>query len=254
MERPGFYFAGPPSRLINAPSRMDLSVHYDAMRTAAIAAIARGAAEIDELIDSPHDTRYGITLLARPPARITDAIEGILADFRRIEPAQYYYPAADMHLTVMSIISCYSGFQLATVDPGQYVDLVGTIARDARPFRVKFTGLTVSPGSVIVQGFPQGDGLETLRQSIRDTFRSAGLQQSIDQRYSIQTAHSTVIRFRKPLLDAARVLAAVEKYRAWPIGTFEVDRVELVANDWYQRTANTVPLATYLLGSSPRPA
>lgn len=229
---------------------MDLPAHYDAMRTAAIAKIARGEAEIDDLIDSPHDARYGLTLLARPPARVTSAIEGILADFRRFEPDQYYYPAADMHLTVMSIISCYSGFQLAMIDPGQYVDLVGTIACGARPFRVKFAGLTASAGSVIVQGFPQGNGLETLRQSIRHTFRSTGLQQSIDQRYSIQTAHATVVRFRKPLLNAAGVLAAVEKYRAWPIGTFEVDQVELVANDWYQRTANTVRLATYSLGTS----
>ncbi|MFD1466731.1 2'-5' RNA ligase family protein [Hymenobacter caeli] len=231
---------------------MDLPAHYDAMRTAAIAAIARGEAEIDNLIDSPHDTRYGLTLLARPPARVTSAIEGLLADFRRIEPDQYYYPAADTHLTVMSIISCYDGFQLAMIDPIKYVDLVGTITRNARPFRVKFAGLTASAGSVIVQGFPWGDGLETLRQDVREAFRSAGLQQSIDQRYSIQTAHATVIRFRKPLLDAARVLAAIEKYRAWPIGTFEVDRVELVANDWYQRTANTVRLATYSLGSAPR--
>jgi hypothetical protein len=59
---------------------------------------------------------------------------------------------------------------------------------------------------MMVQGFPADEGLQVLRDRLRAAFRQSSLQQSIDQRYSIQTAHSTIIRFRHPLRDAPRLL------------------------------------------------
>ncbi len=233
---------------------MNLQVHYDEMRAAAVRKLECGEAALDYLIDDLRDDRRGITLLARPPARITDAIEAITAEFWQSEPDQYYQPVADMHLTIMSIITCYSGFSLDLVDPSDYANAVGAIGQGIQPFRIDYSGLTASPGGIIVQGFPQGNGLHMLREEIRHYFRSSSLQQSIDQRYSIQTAHATVIRFRKPLLDPARLLDTLKKYRQHFIGSFEVEEVELVYNDWYQRAANTVLLGNYTLGTANRPA
>ncbi len=227
---------------------MNLQEYYDEMRATAVRKLAGGAAELDALIDSGQDTRRGITLLARPPAHITEAIEQLLADFQGSEPSQYYYPATDVHLTILSIISCYSGFELNSIDPGQYSSLTRTILQHTPPFNITFSGLTASAGGIIVQGFPQGNGLENLRDEIRKVFRASGLQQSIDRRYSIQTAHSTVIRLRNPLLDTSRLINNIEKYRHYFIGSFEVNTAELVYNDWYQRTANTVLLEKYTLG------
>lgn len=233
---------------------MDLPAHYDAMHAAAVGRLAHGDAELDLLIDDPRDDRRGLTLLARPPAHVTAALEQVMADFRRSEPTQYYYPAADIHVTVLSIISCYRGFTLATVDPAAYVGAVGEIVRGAPPFRIRFAGLTASPGGIIVQGFPEGGGLETLRERTRSYFQNAGLQQSIDHRYSIQTAHSTIVRFRHPVRNPARLLATIEAYRRCFIGTFAVDAVELVYNDWYQKSTNTVLLKKYTLGPPTPPA
>jgi 2'-5' RNA ligase len=224
---------------------MNLAEHYAAMREAAEHRLALGAADLDPLIDSPHDDRRGITLLARPPAAIMAAIEAMLIDFRRVDPAQYYYPASDIHLTILSIISCYSGFTLSTIEPKAYQAAVQLILQGCRPFMLTYEGITASPSGIMVQGFPQDDGLEILRASTREAFQSSGLQQSIDQRYSLQTAHSTIIRFRKPLADPALLLATIAKYKEDFIGTFAVTAVELVYNDWYQRARNTVLLQKY---------
>jgi 2'-5' RNA ligase len=232
---------------------MNLTAHYDAMRQAAVRKLARGEAELDSLIDSRHDSRRGITLLARPPALITARIEQMLLDFRRAEPAQYYYPASDIHVTILSIISCYEGFTLDLIAPTAYRNAVRSILQSSAPFTISYAGLTASAGSLIVQGFPVGDGLEKLRAATRSFFRSSGLQQSIDQRYSIQTAHSTVMRFRGPLQNPARLLEKLAQYQSYFIGSFEIDTVELVYNDWYQRARNTVLLEKFPLGAPAHP-
>lgn len=226
---------------------LNLQAHYDAMRQAAIQRLARGDAELDPLIDCEMNPRMGITLLARPAAPVTAAIEAVLADFRQAEPAQYYYPASDIHLTVLSIISCYSGFKLTDITPVDYQEAVQNILRYVRPFTITFTGLTASPGSIMVQGFPENDTLNDLRAELRAFFRASGLQQSIDQRYSIQTAHSTVLRFRSKLRNGPALLKKLAQYQHHSFGSFEVNSLELVHNDWYQRAANTVLLAQYAL-------
>ncbi|SNC60461.1 2'-5' RNA ligase [Hymenobacter gelipurpurascens] len=229
---------------------MILQEHYNHMREQALQELAHGHADLDTLIDSEHDLRRGISLLARPTPALAAKIAIILADFQRLEPDQYYYPTSDIHLTILSIISCYSGFTLGTVAPAEYRSLVGDILHDIPPFSITFSGLTASPGGIMLQGFPQDSTLQHLRDQLRKRFRKSGLQQSIDTRYSIHTAHSTVVRFRAPLANPARLVEAISNYRHHAIGSFEVDTIELVYHDWYQRAATTVLLAKYALGSS----
>ncbi|UOQ70392.1 2'-5' RNA ligase family protein [Hymenobacter cellulosilyticus] len=227
---------------------MNLPAYYAAMRQAAFQQLRQGLPELDPLLHSAADTRRGITLLARPPAAIAAAIEQVLADIRQTEPEQYYYPAADLHLTVLSIISCYRGFTLQAIDPALYQQAVQAIVQPVRPFTVRFAGLTASPGAILVQGFPVGEGLSELRSRVREFFRHSSLQQSIDQRYSIQTAHATVARFTSPLHNPARLIQKIEQYEHHVFGDFEVGAVELVFNDWYQRAGTTVLLGKYPLG------
>ena len=229
---------------------MNLQVHYDAMRQAATQRLASGGAVIDTLVDSPADTRRGLTLLTRPPAPLAAIIEEVLTDFRGIEPDQYFYQASDIHVTILSIISCYPGFTLGLIDPAAYQSAVRASLQTSRPFALTYTGLTAAPGGIMVQGFPAGSGLEELRQATRRCFQASGLQQSIDQRYRLQTAHSTVLRFRKPLQNPARLLQMLMQHQHRFIGTFEVNTVELVYNDWYQRARNTVLLEKFKLGSA----
>lgn len=99
----------------------------------------------------------------------------------------------------------------------------------------------------MVQGFPQDAGLDNLRQVVRNFFRHADLPHSIDQRYCLQTIHSTVVRFKQPLANPAALLANLSAYQEHDFGTFEVASAELVFNDWYQWATHTMLLEKYPL-------
>ncbi|WP_205503618.1 2'-5' RNA ligase family protein [Rufibacter psychrotolerans] len=227
---------------------MDLQAHYTQLWEQAQQEFATGNFALDPLLDSPHDTRRGITLLARPNAAVKREVQDLLRHLAQVEPDQYYYPASDMHLTVLSIISCYPGFSLEHIRPAAYAELIEKALRSIAPFKVVYSGITASPSCVLVQGYPVGPALELLRDNVRKAFRASGLQQSIDERYTLQTAHSTVVRFRAPLKRPTAFLQKLRECRKREFGTSTVHTLELVYHDWYQRQANTQLLATFPLG------
>ncbi|KAA3440594.1 2'-5' RNA ligase family protein [Rufibacter hautae] len=226
---------------------MNLQDHYTQLWESAEARFAAGDFALDTHLDSPEDTRRGLTLLARPSQAVVNEIQDLLQHLAPVEPDQYYYPPADIHLTVLSIISCYPNFTLDDVQPQAYIDLLEKALKPHSKFNILYAGLTASPSCVLVQGFPKTDELEQLRNSVRQAFRASGLQESIDQRYTIQTAHSTVVRFRKPLTQPALFLQKLQECRHRKFGTSTIHSLELVYHDWYQRESTTQMLATFPL-------
>ncbi|MBB3838657.1 2'-5' RNA ligase [Runella defluvii] len=227
---------------------MNLEAHYQQMWLAANEGFAKGLFEYDPLIDSPVDTRRGITLIARPSAESKQQIHTMLDALFLLEPQQYYYPLTDIHLTVLSIISCYEGFSLSAIHPQEYIDRIREVVKKYAGFRVRFSGITASASCVLVQGFPMDDTLAAIRNDLRTTFKTSSLQHSIDKRYSIQTAHSTVIRFRVPLVQPVAFVERLQAFYAHDFGTFDVNMLELVFNDWYQRSENFLLLESFFLG------
>ena len=213
---------------------MDLPAHYNKLYHESKAKSAGGNYEIDELIDSKDDCRLGITLVIRPNESTQANIQHFLNEVKAIDPNQYYYQNSDLHITVMSIISCYVGFELEQINIQDYVKLIEEILLKHRSFKIQFKGLTASPSCILLQGFLT-DTLNEIRDDLRIGFKSTDLQQSIDKRYAIQTAHSTIIRFKQALKNKDQLLEIVEKYRDFDFGTFDVQEMELVYNDWYQR-------------------
>ncbi|TCD11115.1 mutarotase [Pedobacter frigidisoli] len=213
---------------------MNLADHYNKLYTESIAKIDSGNYEIDHLIDSDDDYRFGITLVIRPDETTKANIQHFLSEVKAIEPGQYYYENSDLHITVMSIISCYVGFKLEDINVEDYVDLINQVLENHKNFKIQFKGLTASPSCILIQGFLT-DTLNEIRDDLRTGFKNSDLQQSIDKRYAIQTAHSTIVRFRSELTYKTELLALMEKYRDYDFGTFEVSKIELVYNDWYQR-------------------
>ncbi len=213
---------------------MDLSAHYDKLYQESVAKIAAGNYEIDQLIDAKDDYRFGITLIIRPDENTKANIQHFLSEVNAIDPFQYYYQNNDLHLTVMSIISCYVGFELGQINIQDYAKLIEQVLSKHRSFKIQFKGLTASPSCILIQGF-LNETLNEIRDDLRIAFKNSQLQQSIDKRYAIQTAHSTIIRFRQALQNEHQLLDLVAKYRNFEFGTFEVKKVELVYNDWYQR-------------------
>jgi len=225
---------------------MDLAEHYNKLYTESIAKIAQGEYEIDHLIDSATDQRMGITLVIRPDAATNHNIQQFLSEAKAIDPDQYYYQNADIHITLMSIISCYNGFDLKDINVQDYNPLIQQSLARYKSFKIQFRGLTASPSCILIQGFLT-DTLNEIRDDLRTIFKNSDLQQSIDKRYTIQTAHSTVIRFRSELKNQAALINLIEKYRDFDFGTFDVKQIELVYNDWYQREKFVKKLHTFSL-------
>ncbi|WKN32247.1 mutarotase [Porifericola rhodea] len=224
-----------------------LEEHYKQMWSHAQQHILDKGAKADLQIDDAHDKRYGITLLLRPPQTVAQQIEAFLSQMQGLEPDQYYYPVSDLHLTVLSIISCYSGFSLDQININDYDQKIEDVLLGLPPLELSFRGITASPATILLQGFPHNEALQMLRDRLRSSFKSSNLQHSIDSRYHIFTAHSTIIRFRKAFKRPSRFIEQLEKYRDYPFGTFTAQELELVANDWYQRQGKVRLLKTYSL-------
>ena len=214
---------------------MNLKAHYTKLYQESIQKIQLDSYQVDKLIDSNNDKRFGITLLLRPVKPVKTNIQKFLSEIKSIEPNQYYYPNSDLHVTVMSIITCYDGFNLSQIRIEDYVDTIKKSIKGISCFDIEFMGLTASQNCLMVQGFLTNDTLNEVRDNLRINFKNTNLEQSIDKRYSIQTSHSTILRLKNKLNDKEKFLEKVNEYRDFYFGTFEVNTLELVFNDWYQR-------------------
>lgn len=222
--------------------------HYQALWQQSLLRFEQRQFDTDPLLTATEDSRYGVTLLARPSVQVKQQIQHHLADLMQLEPQQYYYPATDLHLTVLSLISCYSGFALSQIDTAAYVELVKEVIADTGPFRLHFQGITASASCVLVQGFFDDPQLNQLRAKLRSAFGLSTLQHSIDQRYTIQTAHMTVIRFSQQPANPGLFLQKIKALASVDFGSCLIEELELVGNDWYQRQQNTVLIKRLRLG------
>lgn len=226
---------------------MNLSEYYTNLYNSSIDKIKADQYQPDSLITSSDDTRRGITLLIRPDETVKNRITEFLNKVKSVAPNQYFYPASDMHITIMSIISGYEGFNLSQINPTDYIPVIEESIKNIKPFEINFKGITASPNCVMIQGFDPDNALNQIRDRLRNNFRDSYLQQSMDKRYAIQTAHSTVIRLKEPLINKTSYISLLNNYREHYFGTFTVNKLEFVFNDWYQRRESVKRLHTFHL-------
>lgn len=214
---------------------MNLTELYNNLYTRSIDDIRNGNNKIDRLIDDKNDKRRGLTVLIRP----NDSIQGAIARFQQelmvIDKEQYYQPRPDMHVTVLSIISCYDGFDLGQIETSKYIRLFEESARNITDIDLHFQGISASPEAVMIQGFPLNAGLERFRDQLRENVKASALQQTIDARYRLTTAHITAVRFREQIRAPQQFAERLENYRDVDFGSFKPREIELVYNDWYQK-------------------
>jgi 2'-5' RNA ligase len=221
---------------------MNLKKHYNHLYSSTIEKIKNNNYTIDYQIDSASDNRVGITVIIRPSPEVKNKIQAFINELKKSNPSQYYYPNSDIHITVLSIISCYEGFDLKTVSIPKYIKIIRKSIESINNLEIHFQGVTASCSAVMIQGFTNNNSLDNLRNNLRTNFKNSGLQQSIDTRYTIQTAHSTVMRFREEITDKEAILESLEKHQTFDFGKFKVENIELVYNDWYQREHYTQQL------------
>lgn len=226
---------------------MNLAEHYNQLYKTSSETILSGNYSLDSKINDPSDSRFGITLLIRPSEKIKTNIQLFLNELKAVEPNQYYYPESNIHITVMSIISCYEGFSLDKINFVDYIKIIEKSLEDLSEIKIEFRGITASNSAIMIQGFPSDETLNNLRNKLRENFRNSILEQSIDSRYSIATAHSTVMRFTEKLQNPKKLIEVIEQFRDYNFGKFTADKLELVFNDWYQKKENTILLKDFEL-------
>ncbi|MFB9076576.1 2'-5' RNA ligase family protein [Flavobacterium procerum] len=226
---------------------MNLKKHYDQLYQESSKVILSNNYAIDYEIKNEQDSRFGITLLLRPDEKTKSAVHLFLNELQKIEPNQYYYPDSDIHITIMSIISCYNGFTLDKINVEEYISIIQKSLIDLNEIKIRFQGVTASASALMLQGFPADESLNILRNNLRGNFKKTNLEQSIDSRYAISTAHATVMRFQEKLQNPTKLIETTEKFRSFDFGEFRAENLELVFNDWYQRTEKTIHLKNFSL-------
>jgi 2'-5' RNA ligase len=225
-----------------------LSAHYDAMWRKAFPAISAGKVSCDpKLSNKSADTRRGLTLVARLSADTNRRLAEAIDQLSEIEPAQYCHPQVDLHLTVLSLYTVSDDFGPCLERLEHYRDAVGEALESARPFVVDTAGITLSNAAVLAQGFPQDGALDDIRERLRTTLARDGLGDSLDQRYRLVTAHTTLMRFSRPLENAALFSERLLELRGRNFGTSAVSSLDLVFNDWYMSSGKLSMINSYQL-------
>ena len=225
----------------------DLQSRYDTIWDDAAPALARGDVSCDAQLVAGGDPRRGLTVIARPDAQLAASFSALLDRLTDIEPDQYRHPMADMHITVLSLFTATADHGPELARTAAYRAAVAAAVQGTPPFTIEFNGITASRGAVLAQGFPQGDALPALRERLREQLRLRGLDGSLDGRYKLVTAHSTLLRFVCPLSAPKAFLLTLTQLRDTPLGTMHVDALELVQNDWYMSSATLERHARHVL-------
>lgn len=222
---------------------------YDDMWQRFELALKHNEYELDPyLSDLENDTRRGITALAylnQGNRSTINEITRFQKEVRELEPEQYYHPSNELHLTVLSVISCLPEFAVTEIDVNSYIDVFRSVLKNTGKIEIRYQGVSASPNCIVIQGFPTSDTLERLRNELRTQLTEAGVRVTFDSRYKLVTAHSSIIRFKAPLNDAQQLLALCQRYRNHDFGRVVLEDFELVFNNWYQNLDVTKSLAKY---------
>ena len=212
--------------------------------------------ELDyHLLDVANDTRRGITALAylnQGNSVVLDEITNFQKAVREIEPNQYYHPLDELHLTVLSIISCVPDFDLNEINIQVYADIFLSVLNTIQPIEIHYRGVSASPNCIVLQGFPTSNSLEQFRHKLRTQLSDVGLRVTFDSRYKLVTAHSSLIRFKNPINDGQQLLELCQQYRNYDFGNIVLKDFGLVFNNWYQNLAVTKSLANGSVTDQPR--
>lgn len=226
----------------------ELGFLYDDLHKRFIKNALAGEILPDKTLENPDDNRFGLTLGVRVPSNCLTALEDFKVRFSEIEPGQYFYRDSEVHITILSVISCVEGFRLTDIQPEEYIQIISQTCKKFLPFTISFKGIGATDAALILKGFPEDDSLRCLRDALRNEIKESGLRQTMDQRYPLVTAHGSFIRFQKPFNNPEKLVKFLEEYRNFPVGSFTVSEVSLTYNDWFHTSSKTTLLAVIPLG------
>lgn len=212
------------------------------------ARLASGNIQADPyLIDAVLDQRRGLSVIAFPDDSIKTRCLQVVQALAEAEAGQFPYAAESLHLTVLNLVTVGHFGSAEERRLPQFTEVVTRALLDVGSFEVNYVGLVLAPDCVIVRGYPVGPTLERLRERLRQEMRTAGYGELLDRRYRLQTAHSTVFRFRTPLNDPRRFDGLVKSFANLALGTCRFSAVELIKHDWYMTPTRRTRIGIFAL-------
>ena len=103
----------------------------------------------------------------------------------------------------------------------------------------------------MVQGFPHDATLNDMRNRLRTALANRGLGHSLEQRYRLLTAHSTLLRFTRPLQAPKQFCSALAGFRNEFFGASAIASLDLVINDRYMSSETLIKIEAHQLQQRP---
>ena len=229
-------------------SHKSLQHIYESIWQKAQQALNNGGPHIDpHLQNLSRDRRLGMTLIARPTQPLIRQVLDLQNRLRELEPLQHYYRTDELHITILTLFNVMDGYEPHMSKAPRYERSLSTALAKMPPFQLTFQGICASPEAVMIQGFPVDAQLESLRETLRENLHAHGLGDTLDVRYRISTAHSTIMRFSRPFQDAPALLDLLSDLREEPFGKMTCRSIQWVKNDWYMSADKVTLLAEYQL-------
>jgi len=197
-------------------------------------ALERGDIHLDpHLQNRQQDRRRGWSLIIRPNHAAKEVIHAAIRDIQGYEPEQHYYHPDELHVTVLSLFSPTERFAEHLHKYPAYQTALQDVFHHIERFQIEFRGITATRDGVMMQGFAQQNALNHLRDRLRAVLTAYGLGDTLDTRYRIQTAHSTIVRFQTPLSNPPGFLAHLRHLRASLCAQTLCATIQWVKNDWF---------------------
>lgn len=173
------------------------------------------------------DTRMALVLLMRVKGEVSGKISDYIQTLKQTEPALYYYPPSDFHVTILDIL-CGKEHRTTPENIDEYISCIKGCTDAVKPFHIDFRGVTASDNAVLACGYYE-DGLEELRRTVRSALTERNL--ALEERYKSISSHITIARIPERLTQPERFLGLIERDVCF--GRAEVDSVELSFHNWY---------------------
>jgi 2'-5' RNA ligase len=180
-----------------------------------------------------------LTLVARPEASMLSRITEVQEELRRVDPQHYYYPASDIHMTILGCTEFVRDLEHVAEHDVQAVGghCAEVLARYPS-FVVRGTGLNVFPTTAFVQLLAEDDTLLRLRQDLASILQAKLAQNGWTRRVPPPyLAYANIVRFTHDELRP--MLEAVGRYRAHDFGRWLVTNAELVTGNRVLASATT---------------
>lgn len=212
-------------------NREKLSELYDSIFQNGYAKLMEGGTA-DPLTAHPdEDDRMAVALVIRIPAEVRAKILSGLGALRLEMPGLYYYPAEDMHITVLEILRGRKGLRRPdAVQMEQYTACIKEVLRGNPPFSVCMQGLTASDSAVMVKGFYE-EPLARIRSGLRAILREKDV--FFEERYETYSCHITVARFSQKISDPSRLIKFLKDNNETAWGSWTAASLELTYHNWY---------------------